>query len=58
MDKSVVGTGQARREVDIVAGYVEVVMRVQSGTRVRSILFRGLSRFFFFSFFFHFCRYT
>lgn len=50
MDKSVVGTGQARQEVDIVVGYVEVVMRVQSGTRVRSILFRGLSRFFFFSF--------
>lgn len=54
MDKSVVGTGQARQEVDIVAGYVEVVMRVQSGTKVRSILFRGLSRFFFFSFFFTF----
>lgn len=28
------------------AGHVEVVMHVQSGNRVRSILFRGLSRFF------------
>lgn len=27
-----VGTGQARQKVDMLAGYVEVVARVESGT--------------------------